>query len=374
MIKLILDAADFAAALRFVSMAIERRNTIPVLGQFRLLARPQEPVILEATNLDQVLTRKVNVIGADELVTPLALILPPRPVLQFMSGAKGTVTLTYDPKEKTCSLELDGTTMRLRVMVPPEDWPDTAYGQQLAQISAIPADKLMNAVRASRVCVSHEETRYYLNGARFVAFRGELRVVATDGHRLSAYDIHIPWDFPGTTVPSDALGMIEKAIGPKASGKIVTATLFARGTDIADVGRVLIEGPDWTIMTKTIDGTYPDYTRVMPPDCNDLGCVMTRAALSRLHASPNNSNPVKITPSAGTMEVDSMGDGFSITAPCTNTGDMGNTASFGIALRLLRAFCTLSDTIQLQGRGGSDPFRVIFADPDLTCVVMPMRI
>lgn len=376
MIKLTLDAHDFAAALRFVAISIERRNTIPIIGQFRLSVNPGETATLEATNLDQIVTRKLDIGGSNDLVAPLILILPPTPVLHFLSGAKGEVALTHDPEAKTCSLELDGMTMRLRTMLPPEDWPAQFHDTMKARIGAptvIPTEKLINALRAARVCVSFEETRYYLNGAFFHSAEGELKVVATDGHRLAAYDIHIPWDFPGAIVPRDALVMIDKALGPKAGNQAVTMTLFARGTDMKDVGRIVIEGLDWSITTKTIDGTFPDYTRVVPAPCNDLGCVMTGTALARLYGT-ERTNAVKITPSAGTMELNNYDGDFTMTAPCTNTGDPSNLSSFIIALRLLRAFCTISPTIQLQGKGQNDPFRVVFSDPDLLCVVMPMRI
>jgi DNA polymerase III subunit beta len=113
----------------------------------------------------------------------------------------------------------------------------------------------------SKFAISTEETRYYLNGVYMHVATGEerpvLRCVATDGHRLARIDAPLPdgaADMPGVIVPRKTVGELRKLLE--------TTTCADRGLGLET--KVRFATPEITLTSKVIDGTFPDYTRVIP--------------------------------------------------------------------------------------------------------------
>ena len=168
---------------------------------------------------------------------------------------------------------------------------------------ACPAKTLRRLFDKTRFAISTEETRYYLNGVYLHVAEGEggrvLRAVATDGHRLARVDAPLPGgaeDMPGVIVPRKTVGELRKLLEDDDAEIAVavgdTKIRFAAGG--ADGA-----GATMTLTSKVIDGTFPDYARVIPSqnprklevDANEFARAVDRVAT----VSSERSRAVKLS-------------------------------------------------------------------------------
>lgn len=116
--------------------------------------------------------------------------------------------------------------------------------------------KHIDALKWVSIAQSCEPTRYYLNG---IFFNKNGEVVATDGHRLHlfkhSFDIKSE-NFAGAIVPRNAISAILE-LWAETKAKEIDLIIFKSGFEVAFPGKVLLRG-------KTVDGTFPDYPRVIP--------------------------------------------------------------------------------------------------------------
>src|SRR5690606_904429 len=141
-----------------------------------------------------------------------------------------------------------------------EDFPDIGIGE-MGQEFELDAADLKRLIDKTRFAISTEETRYYLNGIYVHTAQGggapTLRAVATDGHRLAQAELPLPpgaEGMPGVIIPRKTVHelhrLIEDTSGAIKVGVSPTKVRFEIGTV--------------TLTSKLIDGTFPDYGRVIP--------------------------------------------------------------------------------------------------------------
>jgi len=174
------------------------------------------------------------------------------------------------PDGALVQLSDDGTSGRLEVnagrssfqlaTLPREDFPVMTTTEYSANFSAKAPD-LRRLFDKSKFAISTEETRYYLNGVYMHVAQGEsgqvLRCVATDGHRLARVDMPLPSgaeSMPGVIVPRKTVGELRKLLDDDEMSIAVSVSET----------KVRFATPDITLTSKVIDGTFPDYTRVIP--------------------------------------------------------------------------------------------------------------
>jgi DNA polymerase-3 subunit beta len=151
------------------------------------------------------------------------------------------------------------------------DFPDLAAGEM--QVSfALPAQDLKRLIEKTQFAISTEETRYYLNGIYLhtIEVEGEtkLRAVATDGHRLARIEMPAPEGsagMPGLIVPRKAVAEIQKLVDDGgAEVKVELSTAKIRLTFDGGEGGEAASSGGVVLTSKLIDGTFPDYQRVIP--------------------------------------------------------------------------------------------------------------
>merc|ERR1711969_304983 len=164
----------------------------------------------------------------------------------------------------------DGASGRLEVIagrsnfnlatLPKEDFPVMASSEYASNFSA-PAPLLRRLFDKSKFAISTEETRYYLNGVYMHVAQTEdgpsLRCVATDGHRLARIDAPLPdgaAEMPGVIVPRKTVAELRKLLDDDEADIAVSVSET----------KVRFATSDITLTSKVIDGTFPDYTRVIP--------------------------------------------------------------------------------------------------------------
>jgi len=144
--------------------------------------------------------------------------------------------------------------------LPKEDFPVMASSEYATNFSA-KAETLRKLFDKSKFAISTEETRYYLNGVYMHVSDSEegrvLRCVATDGHRLARIDAPVPEGaeaMPGVIVPRKTVGELRKLLDDDDMDIAVSVSET----------KVRFATPDITLTSKVIDGTFPDYSRVIP--------------------------------------------------------------------------------------------------------------
>jgi DNA polymerase-3 subunit beta len=307
-------------------------------------------------------------------------------IASILRYAEGRVEISA--AKDLITIKADDLTAVFRGLIPPEDFPTmVADGFDAEKSITFAEAALHKAMGPVLVCISTEETRYYLNGIYFAPHpeTKALRLVATDGHRLAVYDTDEAIDFGGAIVPRktchflfsilSSSGNLPVRITPrvvleKPAQSVLEAAVSGELPGIPRVAAIQIETEDWRILAKTIDGTYPDYRRVMPPESDAIAVTISDAALRRFPGSfeGNTTTCLKVYPDESYMEI-SRPDQITVRMPVQGRGP-----AFGVNIKYLRDFTRRAKTIRLEGDKPGDPLRVLTEDPRLTQVVMPMRV
>lgn len=270
--KVTVEQAALLKALGHVHRVVERRNTIPILANVLLRAEGQS-LQLKATDLDIDI---VEIIAAD--VGQAGTTTVPAHVLydivrKLADGAQ--VSLEQDGHAGQVSLKSGRSRFSLQTL-PEGDFPDLAAGEMSHKFE-ISAGELGKLIEKTQFAISTEETRYYLNGIYLHALEAEggmrLRAVATDGHRLALCDTTAPAGsagMPGVIVPRKTVAELQKLLGE--ADQAVTIELSSVKLR-ASVGPIVLT-------SKLIDGTFPDYSRVIPQR-NDKFLTVERDEFAR---------------------------------------------------------------------------------------------
>jgi DNA polymerase-3 subunit beta len=254
--KVTIERAALLKSLGHVQSVVERRNTIPILANVLLIAGDGK-LGLTATDMDLTIQAEVPA----EILEGGATTAPAHTMYDI-------VRKLPDGAQIELSVQGDSGQMRLAAgrsqfqlsTLPREDFP--AGGRdELPQTFKLHAEELRNLIDRTRFAISTEETRYYLNGIYMHATNSGgadvLRGVATDGHRLARFEVELPdgaTGMPGVIVPRKTVNELRKLIDESETGISVS---------LSDT-RVRFQFDSTVLSSKLIDGTFPDYERVIP--------------------------------------------------------------------------------------------------------------
>ncbi len=254
--RISIERAPLSRAIGQAQSVVERRNTIPILANV-LIEAEGDAVSFRATDLDiEVLDRVPAQVEQAGAVTVSAVLLH-EIVRKLPDGA--LVQLSDDPTTGRLNVRAGRSSFQLATL-PREDFPVMASAEYGSNFSA-PARDLRRLFDKSKFAISTEETRYYLNGVYMHVADGEegrvLRCVATDGHRLARIDAALPEgaaEMPGVIVPRKTVGELRKLLEDDDMDIAVSVSET----------KLRFATPDITLTSKVIDGTFPDYARVIP--------------------------------------------------------------------------------------------------------------
>ncbi|MDB5507089.1 MAG: polymerase beta subunit [Devosia sp.] len=268
--KITLERNHLLKSLSHVHRVVERRNTYPILANV-LMKAVDGTVELRATDLDIEVTEAVPaMVGAPGTTTVPAHTLY-EIVRKLADGAE--VRLETDGADQ---MELTSGRSRFHLAcLSPDSFPDLKSGTFGHKFS-LPAATLRELIERTQFAISNEETRYYLNGIYFHTIESGkqlvLRAVATDGHRMARAEAAAPEGaegMPGIIVPKKTVGEIQKLL----DGVDGDVALEISDTKI----RIAVGGV--VLLSKLIEGTFPDYERVTPKN-NDKAMSVDRAAFA----------------------------------------------------------------------------------------------
>jgi DNA polymerase III subunit beta len=254
--RLVIERGELLRALGHVTSVVERRTTIPILSNV-LLKASGSSLELKATDLEREVTEEVRAeVGNSGAVTVPAHMLHDI-VRKLPEGSQ--IDIRRDAEKERLTLAAGQARFALQTLAP-DDFPDINAGD-LGVTFEIPAGDLKRLIDKTRFAISTEETRYYLNGIFLHAAESGktsvLRAVATDGHRLAQAELPRPKGseaMPGVIVPRKTVHELHRLIEESAE----TVTVAVSPAKIRfEIGPV-------TLTSKLIDGTFPDYGRVIP--------------------------------------------------------------------------------------------------------------
>ncbi|MBT9292482.1 DNA polymerase III subunit beta [Prosthecodimorpha staleyi] len=303
--KVTVERAHLLKSLNHVHRVVERRNTIPILSNVLLRAEGGE-LKLKATDLDLEVSEAIPAMVAE----PGATTVPAHMIYDIVRKLQDGAQIELATRNDGATLDLKAGRSKFALqMLPETDFPDLTAGTFGHRFSLSAAD-LKRLVDRTQFAISTEETRYYLNGIYFhtVEGGGELRfrAVATDGHRLAQAEMVAPHGsegMPGIIVPRKTVGEIQKLVedpeakvGVEVSDSKIRLTFAAAGEGAT--GAVVLT-------SKLIDGTFPEYGRVIPQG-NDKELKVDRdefaAAVDRVSTiSSERGRAVKLTVGDGRL-------------------------------------------------------------------------
>ena len=254
--KFSIERATLLKALAQAQSVVERRNTIPILANVLIEAEGAK-VSLRATDLDIEVVDHAAAMVERAGATTVSAVMLHEIVRKLPDGA--LVNISEDAAAGRLTVTAGRSTFNLATL-PKEDFPVMASSEYSTNFSA-PAPVLRRLFDKAKFAISTEETRYYLNGVYMHVSQGDtgkvLRCVATDGHRLARIDAPLPdgaESMAGVIVPRKTVGELRKLLDDD------DATIAVSVSET----KVRFATPAITLTSKVIDGTFPDYTRVIP--------------------------------------------------------------------------------------------------------------
>ncbi|MCY4335016.1 MAG: DNA polymerase III subunit beta [Litoreibacter sp.] len=254
--KISVERSVLLKAVGQAQSVVERRNTIPILANV-LIEAEGATVSFRATDLDIEVVDKAPAQVERAGATTVSATTLHEIVRKLPDGA--LVSLTDDGASGRLTVEAGRSNFSLATL-PKEDFPVMATSEYESNFSAN-APVLRRLFDKSKFAISTEETRYYLNGVYMHVADSDggkaLRCVATDGHRLARIDADLPPEaanMPGVIVPRKTVAELRKLLDDDEMQIAVSVSET----------KVRFATPDITLTSKVIDGTFPDYTRVIP--------------------------------------------------------------------------------------------------------------
>ena len=297
--KLTIERAALLKALGHVQSVVERRTTIPILSNV-LLRAEAAGLALSATDMDLEIVERVPArIEREGRTTAPAHTLYDI-VRKLREGAQVELEALGDRSEMVLR---SGRSPFTLACLPAEDYPVMSAGE-LVHHFALSAAELRMLIDRTRFAISTEETRYYLNGIYLHATKNNevpvLRSVATDGHRLARIEMVLPEGaagMPGVIVPRKTVIELRKLVD-EGDNEVQVA--------LGDT-KIRCAIGEAALTSKLIDGTFPDYDRVIPTGNDkmlEVPCKEFAEAVDRVSTiSTERSRAVKLAIDRGSLTV-----------------------------------------------------------------------
>ncbi len=252
--KATIERATLLKSLGHVQSVVERRNTIPILSNVLIEANSDGTIRLMATDLDLQINESVEA----QVETPGATTVSAHTLFDIARKLPEGSQVSLAAADGKMAVNAGRARFNLQTL-PRDDFPVIAEGELPTRFE-LPAATLKDIIDKTRFAISTEETRYYLNGIFWHVTddaQPVLKAAATDGHRLARVTIARPdgaSGMPDIIIPRKCIGELRKLLdeidGSVEVSLSASKIRFGLGTAV--------------LTSKLIDGTFPDYSRVIP--------------------------------------------------------------------------------------------------------------
>ena len=377
--KLKLERGPLLKSLARLQSIVEKRNTIPILSHIKLECAGST-LTMSATDMDLAAVEKISATVEKQG----AVTVPAHTFYDIVRKFPENATVSLDVDANKGQVKIQGGNAKFSLScLSASDFPVLSEGDMPFSFALSPKE-CVNLIDKARFAMSTEETRYYLNGvylhvapaSEFSGIKGQdsLKAVATDGHRLARIEVALPAGakgMPGVIVPRKAVSELRKLIEEAADTVQISLS----------ESKIRFACGNVTLVSKLIDGTFPDYERVIPTANTKLLEIDAKTfsqAIDRVSTiSTEKTRGIKITLGQGsvTLAASSPENGTATEEVPANYAAEAIEIGFN-SRYLLEVLSQLEgDSAQILLSDGASPALVRdSADVTALYVVMPMRI
>ncbi|MEK7387088.1 MAG: DNA polymerase III subunit beta [candidate division NC10 bacterium] len=363
--EVVLDRDAFLKGLQMVQNIVEPRQTLPILANV-LLEADGETVRLTATDLE--VGARVSVPA--KVASKGAITVSARKLSEIVKELPAAAVAMKVGDNASVSLRCGGVTYKL-LGLPPDDFPPVVPAAPESWVT-LEAKTLREMLSQTGFAVSHDETRYALNGVLFVLQGKEVQMVATDGHRLAFAKRSLGRGVGGATgiVPRKAVLEIMRVLGAGEDVQIaITQNQF------------VLQMPNFVMTARLIEGQFPNYEAVIPkghPRKMVLARGVLTAALRRVSVMAEERNkPVRFTLNPASLRLSASSQDLGEAEEVLDVDYAGEELVIGFnsryVLDAIAAIETEQVVVEFRDPQSAGVIKSI-EDEGYCCVIMPMRI
>jgi DNA polymerase-3 subunit beta len=363
--EVVLDRDAFLKGLQMVQNIVEPRQTLPILANV-LLESDGETIRLSATDLE--VGARVTVPA--RVASKGAITISARKLAEIVKELPAATLTLKVGDNAAVSLRCGGVLYKL-IGLAPDDFPPVVPASPSAWLT-VDAKALREMLTHTSFAISHDETRYALNGVLFVIQPKEMRVVATDGHRLAIASKGLSQQAMPVTgiVPRKAVSEIQRALG---AGEEVQLAITEN--------QFVLQMPNFVMTARLIEGQFPNYEAVIPkghPGKLALSRPALIAALRRVSVMAEERNkPVKLTLAPASLKLTASSAELGEAEEALTVDYAGDEVTIAFNSRyVLEALSPMEDdAVLFEFKDALSPGVIkSAADDGYRCVIMPMRI
>lgn len=291
--KTTIKRENLLAPLQQVIGAVERRQTLPILGNV-LLKSSGGDLSLTATDLEIEMIASIDAESSEDFQTTL----PARKLLDICKALPSSATINFSVEENKVSLTSARSRFSL-ASLPARDFPGLDEIETQESFS-LPQNIFKSLFDKTSFAMAQQDVRYYLNGILMEISPGKIKLVATDGHRLALSEIDIDTE----------VGEEKQIIVPRKAVLELSRLLESADNPVKCIlsqNHLRVETDSLVFTTKLIDGKFPDYQRVIPVDGNktmEVNREILKQAMSRIAILSNEKyRGIRLALSAGNLSI-----------------------------------------------------------------------
>jgi DNA polymerase-3 subunit beta len=370
----LIERARLTRAVEIINNVVERRKSVPILSNIALVGHG-DFLRITGTDLDIEIAISIPAAADREFGTTL----PSQLLKDLLKKASSSDFVSITTGEDRDALDFERSVFGLQSL-PIKDFPDLSFDTATKAFTMRGAD-FWTMIDGTIDAVSTESSRYYLNGIYFHVLNNSNRrnivAVATDGHRLYRQEFEMPFgsdDMQSVIIPSKMATILHKLLKGKACPEAVTIAV--------NESKIRVAFGDTVITSKTVDGTYPDYQRVIPANNSKPATINAAALIEGVETvsliSSERGRAVKFEMSAGACRLtvnNPEAGSATMEVACEYYSDpmeVGFNATYLIsAIKDASLSC---DTVTVHLEDASSPMLMTSNREGWTAVVMPMRV
>ena len=370
--KFLIKRETIFKSLSHLQSIVDRRNVLPILSNILIDAK-NNSLNLSSTDMDISIIENVNCEVIEEGSTTINAQLIYDIIKKLHEGSKIEI---ISNNSKILTLR-SGVSKFSLACLPKEDFPlieSKIKGQKIVTKSA----NLFNLIDKTKFAISNEETRYFLNGLYFSISNVEdssmLTFVGTDGHRLAKFSIpnsHQYQDLNGVIIPKKTINELYKLLSENSDDVEIEVSS----------NKIIFKFDNLVFISKLVDGTFPDYKRVIPKNNNEILYINRSnllSAVDRVSTIVNEKSPViKFKLLKDLVNLSTSNNDNSSATEDIQAKYEGKEIEIGFnAKYIMDVLDNLKeDEIQISFLDNSSPIIAKEkSNPDLIYVLMPMRV
>ena len=353
--------------LQAVTGIVERRHTLPILSNV-LLENTRGQTNFLATDLEI----QINTVGPQSEAEDFRITTNAKKLQDILRALPEGSLVALDWAQNRLTLKAGKSRFNLQTL-PAEDFPLMSVGEDVSAAFSLPQEAFKNMLSQVQYSMAVQDIRYYLNGLLMQAEGDQLRLVATDGHRLAYSSTTIDADLPKSEIILPRKTVLELFKLLNQPNEPITIEVLNN--------QVRFRCNDTVIVSKIVDGKFPDFNRVIPLD-NDkiflVGRTQLLGALERAAILANEKfRGVRLQLNPGVMRVLCSNNEQEEAQEELEIAYQGNELEVGFNISYLMDVLrnVHADDLQLAfGDANRSTLFTIPDNPNFKYIVMPMRI